>query len=461
MQLRLIYILTFLFMSSRISAFGGRLLVYRRQQEQKAFHLHSAAVGHNCETASKDEDATRANLGPYFSIYYNGESSEKNNETIIFRSFYPIFSNFCPHEISPHILSDVWEVDMPPGHRFPMSKYKKVRKAVQAYIHNSEQQIQCDFRVSPLATFEQLSTTHCSDYISRYLSGKMTAEENRNIGFPWTMQHVNRTLSSAGGTVAAACDAYEEYVRRCNAIALDHGLKRQYDNRQTDYAHLCWSAHVAGGTHHAFRDYGEGFCIFSDIAVAANVLLQKFPYQPSTATPTSSKGIRRILIIDLDVHQGNGNAALFQGNDKVQTFSVHCRSNYFSKKEKSDLDIELPPLCTDETYLTTLKHWLRRIEEHPFDDNDQLEKQGQKPFDFIFYQAGVDIHKDDRLGRLSITQEGISKRNHLVFDFAHRMRAPLVICMGGGYPKGDDWTPILTAHAGVYIEAYQYLSSFV
>ena len=339
---------------------------------------------------------------------------------------------------------------MPKGHRFPMSKYKKVRKLVQSHISDSEQQIQCDFRVSPLATFEQISTTHCPEYIERYLSGHMTNAENRNIGFPWTLQHVNRTLSSTGGTVAAACDAYEEYIRRCNTHQKNGG-------GHTDNVHLCWSAHVAGGTHHAFRDYGEGFCIFSDIAVAANVLLQKFPYQPSS----TSKGIRRILIIDLDVHQGNGNAVLFQGNDKVKTFSVHCRSNYFSKKEESDLDIELPAGCTDDTYLSTLKHWLRRIEEHPFDgDNKEKGEQDQRPFDFIFYQSGVDILKDDRLGRLSISQEGISKRNHLVFDFANRMRAPLTICMGGGYPR-DDWAPILNAHAGVYIEAHQYLSSFL
>jgi acetoin utilization deacetylase AcuC-like enzyme len=278
----------------------------------------------------------------------------------------------------------------------------------------------------------------------------MTKSENRNIGFPWTLQHVNRTLSSAGGTVAAACDAYEEYVRRCNAGHAN--------------AHLCWSAHVAGGTHHAFRDYGEGFCVFSDIAVAANVLLQKYPCEQSSPTDsTISRGIRRILIIDLDVHQGNGNAVLFKGNDKVQTFSVHCRSNYFSKKEESDLDVELPPGCTDETYLSTLKYWLRRIEEHPFEGSDALleNEKRRKPFDFIFYQAGVDIHKDDRLGRFYITQEGISRRNQLVFEFANRMHAPLTICMGGGYPSGNDWSPILIAHAGVYIEAHQFLSSFV
>ena len=347
---------------------------------------------------------------------------------------------------------------MPPGHRFPMSKYKKVRKRVQAYV-DSQQQLHSDFRVSPLATFDQLCTTHDAEYIQRYLNGKMTEAENRNIGFPWTLQHVNRTLSSTGGTIAAACDAYEEYMRRSNALE-DLESQGSTDEMKRNNAHLCWSAHVAGGTHHAFKDYGEGFCIFSDIAVAANVLLQRHPYQSLPDDPAKSKGIRRILIIDLDVHQGNGNAALFQGNNIVQTFSVHCRSNYFSKKEDSDLDIELPAGCTDDTYLTTLKHWLRRIEEHPFDEDDQSERHSKKPFDFIFYQAGVDIHEDDRLGRLSITQKGISERNHLVFDFANRMRAPLVICMGGGYPKGE-WESILNAHAGVYIEAHKFLSSFV
>lgn len=317
---------------------------------------------------------------------------------------------------------------------------------------NQQQHTPIDFRESPLATVEQLETTHDANYIHRYLTGQMTDAENRNIGFPWNLQHVNRTLSSVGGTVAAACAAWEEYERRLEYQSTT--TQQQHDNM-----HLCWSAHVAGGTHHAFSDYGDGFCIFSDIAVAANVLLQKYSHRTQQHHKQKRSGIRRILIIDLDVHQGNGNAKLFDGNSDVWTFSMHCQGNYFSKKETSDLDIELPIGCGDETYISTLSHWLRRIEQHPFDEEEGSEDDTKvkKPFDLIFYQAGVDIHEDDRLGRLSITSEGISRRNSLVYDFADRMRAPLVITMGGGYPK-KDWTPIIEAHAGVYWQAHQYLS---
>ena len=335
-----------------------------------------------------------------------------------------------------------------------------------------------EFRVSPLVTVEQLITTHDEDYVARYLAGKMTESENRNIGFPWSDQHVDRSLSSVGGTVAAALSAWEEYARRYEYLQ-NKQINQQHHPLEflnEENMHLCWSAHVAGGTHHAFADYGEGFCIFSDIAVAANVLLQKYSgtslqkYQNTqNNSPIASPIIRRILIIDLDVHQGNGNAALFQENKNVQTFSMHCVANYFSKKEQSNLDVELPVGCGDETYLTTLRHWLKQIENHPFDvdeddsiDSDSSEHNApnqNKKFDIIFYQAGVDIHKEDRLGRLSVTSAGVSRRNSLVFDFAHRLQAPLVISMGGGYPRGDNWAPIIDAHTGVYWEAHQYLST--
>ena len=376
--------------------------------------------------------------------------------------------------------NDVYEVDMPPGHRFPMKKYRLVREGVQAKVAAAEgslsgitdeqkgrRRVKCNFHVSPLATKEQLITTHDPKYVHRYLTGNMTETENRNIGFPWSIQHVNRSLSSVGGTVAAAISAWEEYTRRNEYLqCINDGNKKEKDqhistrtqptlhflNEKTK--HLCWALHTAGGTHHAFYNRGEGFCIFSDIAVAANVLLQTYP-----------TSIHRILIIDLDVHQGNGNAALFATNDKVQTFSMHCSGNYFSKKETSDLDVELPVGCDDSTYLSTLRHWLKRIELHRFDnvkssipDNDQ---EQQRKFDLIFFQAGVDIHENDRLGRLSITSAGISKRNAMVFDFAHRMQCPLVITMGGGYPKEDDWLSIINAHVGVYWEAHQYLSTIV
>ncbi|KAL7535589.1 hypothetical protein ACHAWF_005210 [Thalassiosira exigua] len=369
----------------------------------------------------------------------------------------------------PIYYNDIFEVDLPPGHRFPMTKYRMVRKSLERKVRGLPEEerlrVHCEFCPSPLATIAQLATTHDANYIHRYLNGNMTQAENRNIGFPWSLQHVNRTLSSVGGTVAAACAAWEEYARRIDYLEESNGHQTaQFVNQRT--AHLCWagkhhglplpicsfdsslisvlSAHVAGGTHHAFKDYGEGFCIFSDIAVAANVLLQRY-------------SLKRILIIDLDVHQGNGNAALFRGNAKVQTFSMHCSANYFSEKEKSDLDVELPVGCDDETYLSTLRYWLRRIEQHNFEAGKSGASAG-KQFDLIFFQSGVDIHQKDRLGRLSITPNGISRRNFAVYDFAHRMQSPLVICMGGGYPKSDDWASIIEAHAGVYWDAHQFLS---
>jgi acetoin utilization deacetylase AcuC-like enzyme len=177
--------------------------------------------------------------------------------------------------------------------------------------------------------------------------------------------------------------------------------------------------------------------VFSDIAVAANVVLERYP-----------DVIRRILIIDLDVHQGNGNAVLFQSRTNVMTFSMHCEANYFSPKEKSDLDVELPVNCTDETYLLTLRHWLKQIDAQGGD------------FDLVFFQSGVDVLKEDRLGRMNLTSNGVKRRNELVFDFVRARNLPLVITMGGGYPARDDWRSILEAHANVYFQAHQYLARY-
>jgi acetoin utilization deacetylase AcuC-like enzyme len=153
--------------------------------------------------------------------------------------------------------------------------------------------------------------------------------------------------------------------------------------------------------------------------------------------------------VDLDVHQGNGNAVLFQDRPEVATFSIHCEGNFFSEKETSDLDVELPIGCNDQTYLATLNHWLNRIKR----------EKGDNHFDLIFFQAGVDVLEDDRLGRMSLSQKGVQRRNELVFEFARRLNVPLVICMGGGYPRTDDWTPILEAHANVYFQAHRFLGN--
>jgi acetoin utilization deacetylase AcuC-like enzyme len=169
-----------------------------------------------------------------------------------------------------------------------------------------------------------------------------------------------------------------------------------------------FSCHIAGGTHHAFYDYGEGFCVFSDIAVAANLALLEYP-----------NIVRKIVIIDLDVHQGNGNAVLFKDDSRVFTFSMHCKENYFSKKQSSDVDVELDAGTTDEEYLLKLQAWL------PY-----LTKTLQP--DLIFYQAGVDISGKDRLGRLSITRDGLRRRNRMVYKAAKRHGVRIVTTMGGG-----------------------------
>lgn len=247
--------------------------------------------------------------------------------------------------------------------------------------------------------------------------------------FPGVFFGVQRSLSSVGGTVAAAVSICEALRQRRHSVSRNETT--------TKSTMPLWAAHVAGGTHHAFYDYGQGFCFFSDIAVAANVVLKRYP-----------DVVGRILIIDLDVHQGNGNAVLFQGRSDVMTFSIQCSANYFSPKEASDLDVELPPNCADDTYLVTLQHWLKQIDSQAGD------------FDLIFFQSGVDVLKDDRLGRMDLSSDGVKRRNELVFDFALLRDIPLIITMGGGYPALDgDWEPILDAHANVYFGAHQYLAT--
>ena len=190
------------------------------------------------------------------------------------------------------------------------------------------------------------------------------------------------------------------------------------------------SAHLAGGTHHAFYDRGEGFCVFSDIAVASNLALKEF------------HDIKRILIIDLDVHQGNGNAVLFEDNPSVYTFSMHCKANYFSKIRQSDLDVEVEVGATDDTYLSLLAQWLPKLLHE------------QQP-DLVFYQAGVDTLGTDRLGKLGLSQDGLALRNRMVYEEVRKQGAKLVVTMGGGYPTDLDplsnsYKTVIQAHVNVY-----------
>lgn len=197
---------------------------------------------------------------------------------------------------------------------------------------------------------------------------------------------------------------------------------------------MMFAGHLAGGTHHAFPARAEGFCIFSDIAVAAAVALRDFPSL-----------VKKILIVDLDVHQGNGNAVIFADDPRVVTFSMHCKGNYFSKVEQSDFDVEVPEGADDHDYLVMLEDWLPRL-------MDEI-----RP-DLIFYQAGVDGLGADRLGKLRLTRGGLRLRNRLVYDLALEQRAPAVLTMGGGYPKDLDpasaaFRTVVGAHGDVYADA--------
>lgn len=299
--------------------------------------------------------------------------------------------------------NDIFKVSLPPNHRFPMEKYRLVRECLQEDFHNENL---VRFEPSPEATVEELASTHCPDYIQRYMTGKLTDMEVRKTGFPWSMEHVRRSTSSVGGTLAAT----RAVLRNPHALI---------------------AGHLAGGTHHAFYDYGEGFCIFSDIAVAANIALREFPDL-----------VKQIVIIDLDVHQGNGNAVLFQQRKEVFTFSMHCKENYFSKKQLSDIDIEVDKDASDEEYLSRLRTWLPYLV-------DTLNP------DLVFFQAGVDVSQYDKLGKLSLTREGISRRNKMLFDYTVRKGVKCVVTMGGGYPKDLDtsstaFQQVIQCHADVY-----------
>jgi acetoin utilization deacetylase AcuC-like enzyme len=299
--------------------------------------------------------------------------------------------------------NDIYHVTMPENHRFPMDKYRLVRQYLQSQLAHHPQ---VKFLVSPLATIDELSLTHCPKYVLNYISGNMTAQQVRKTGFPWSKEHVYRSLSSVGGTLAAT---------------------RQVLSNDSIPA----ACHIAGGTHHAFYDYGEGFCIFSDIAVAANIAVREFH-------------VDKILIVDLDVHQGNGNAVLFRENPNVVTFSMHCQGNYFSTKQISDYDVELPVDTTDDQYMKLLEDWLPHI------------MSIVKP-SLVFYQAGVDILEDDRLGKLKVSLDGIRRRNEYVYQYMRKHNVKTVVTMGGGYPK--DFNPdsipfqhIIQAHASCYLQ---------
>ena len=236
------------------------------------------------------------------------------------------------------------------------------------------------FHIPKECSTETMRTSHSLEYINHIRNKTLDIKLQKKIGFPINDSVVKRSFVATGGTVLAS------------KLALDSKL----------------ACNTAGGSHHATFDFGAGYCVFNDVAVAANYL--------------KNKGYaKKILILDLDVHQGNGNSEIFQKDKDVLTFSMHCASNYPAKKSKSDIDIELKDHMEDREYLKIL--------------NDNLTKLNENNYDFVFYVAGVDIHHEDRLGKLKITDEGINKRDQIVIQNFYSRNIPLCGVLGGGYNK--------------------------
>lgn len=290
--------------------------------------------------------------------------------------------------------SDTFVLPLPSGHRFPMLKYRRLRERL------TEEGVidECHLHVPEAADWTDLRLAHDAEYIAAVACGTLSPAAQRRIGFPWSDAMVERSRRSVGATIAAACAALDG-----DGVA----------------------ANLAGGTHHAFRDRGEGYCVFNDVAVAALVLLR-------------DRRIRRAVIVDLDVHQGNGTAAIFEGDPRVFTLSLHGAHNFPFRKEVSDLDIALPDRTGDAEYQATL-------ERHVPATLDLVSP------DLVFYLAGADPYEADRLGRLGLTIDGLRARDRFVFDACRQRRIPVAVAMSGGY--ASDIEAIVTIHVNTIREA--------
>lgn len=284
----------------------------------------------------------------------------------------------------------LYSYPLPQGHRFPMEKYELLPKQL---LHEGTCNTE-DFFEPSMPSKEDILAVHTEDYYNSLINLSLDRRAARKIGFPLSDEFIKREQLIAQGTIDGS-----EY-------ALKYGI----------------SLNIAGGTHHAYTDHGEGFCILHDQAIAARYL--------------QKKGLtKKVLIVDLDVHQGNGTAEIFQHDDSVFTFSMHGAGNYPFKKEKSDLDIAVGDGSGDEVYLKILKNTLPRLIDE------------QRP-DFIFYLSGVDILESDKLGRLNCTIKGCKERDRYVLQMCKDLKIPLQVSMGGGY--SPDIRTIIEAHANTF-----------
>jgi acetoin utilization deacetylase AcuC-like enzyme len=291
--------------------------------------------------------------------------------------------------------SDTFVLPLPEPHRFPMAKYRLLRERLVAeHVLAAD-----DLQIPDPISWEDVRLVHDAAYVEAVESGSLSADAQRRIGFPWSPMMVERSRRSVGATLAAA-----RHVLGCSD---------------------CIAANLAGGTHHAFRDRGEGYCVFNDVAVAASVLLR-------------DGAIARAAVVDCDVHQGNGTAAIFRDQPAVFTFSLHGAKNFPFRKETSDLDVTFEDGAGDDEYLAALAEHLPRVLD------------GHRP-DVVFYLAGADPYEGDRLGRLKVTIDGLRTRDRLVFDACRERGIPVAVAMSGGYCPDVD--AIVTIHTNTIREA--------
>ncbi len=274
---------------------------------------------------------------------------------------------YCDHFVLP----------LPEGHRFPMEKYALLRERVESDLPLGRAWLS----VPAAASDRELETVHTPVYVRKVTDGALSENEIRRIGFPWSRTLVERSRRSVGGTLESA------------RAALDQGI----------------AANLSGGTHHAFPERGEGYCVFNDVAVAARVLQEEGV-------------VGEILILDTDVHQGNGTAFIFRGSPEVFTLSVHGANNYPFKKEPGDLDLELPDGAGDEQFLSVIEEGL----------GEALEACTP---DLAFFLSGADPFEGDRLGRLSVSKKALKERDRLVLGTFREAGIPTTVVMGGGYAK--------------------------
>ena len=287
-----------------------------------------------------------------------------------------------------------YEAQLNDDNKFPIKKFGELAKAL---IKNK---IVKKFYIPEPCSVETLKEAHTEDYINKIKNKTLDKNEIRKIGFPLVDSVVRRSFIATGGTVLAT------------KLALKYGI----------------ACNTAGGSHHATSNEGAGFCVFNDVAVAAKYL--------------TTRGLaNRILIIDLDVHQGNGNSEIFKNDNQVFTFSMHSKVNYPAKKSVSDLDIELEENLEDREYIDILKNNLKYLNE--------------EEFDFVFYIAGVDIHYNDRLGKLKISDNGIFERDELVIDNFFSNKIPICGVLGGGY--NEDFNKLVELHSSLHKTCAKFL----